>query len=184
MNNKITTPRLTLSAFRECDFDAMMAIFKSDAVKATYMVPDLPTRDTEMKLFTRIRELSERDDRYVFGIFLEDKLIGLLNDTEISGKTIEVGYAIHPDYSGKGYATEALTAAIPHLFSVGFEEVIAGAFECNPASLRVMEKSGMKRSNLTASVEYRGVTHKCIYYSVKQYNNQQAPKLITGSTYG
>ena len=165
---EITTTRLILGTIRECDFDAMMAIFKSDAVKATYMVPDLPTRDTEMKLFTRIRELSERDDRYVFGIFLEDKLIGLLNDTEISGKTIEVGYAIHPDYWGKGYMTEALSAVIPFLFSARFDEVIAGAFECNPASLRVMEKSGMKRSNLKAEVEYRGVTHKCVYYSIKK----------------
>ena len=168
MNNKITTPRLTLSAFRECDFDAMMAIFKSDAVKATYMVPDLPTLEAEEKLFSRICELSERDDRYVFGIFLDNVLIGLLNDTDINGKTIEVGYAIHPDYWGKGYATEALSAVIPFLFSAGFDEVIAGAFECNPASLRVMEKSGMKKSNLQGSVEYRGVTHNCVYYSIKK----------------
>ena len=165
---EIKTSRLTLGAIRECDFESLTAIMKNEEVGKTYMVPDLPTREAEMKLFTRIRELSERDDRYVFGIFLEDKLIGLLNDTEISGKTIEVGYAIHPDHWGKGYATEALSAVIPHLFSAGFEEVIAGAFECNPASLRVMEKSGMKLSNLKGEVEYRGVTHKCIYYSIKK----------------
>ena len=144
MNNKITTPHLTLSAFRECDFDAMMAIFKSDAVKATYMVPDLPTRDTEMKLFTRIRELSERDDRYVFGIFLEDKLIGLLNDTEISGKTIEVGYAFHPDYWGKGIMQEALT----HVLAFGFERLGLNRIEAryveeNERSRHVMERVGM-----------------------------------------
>ena len=164
----ITTPRLTLGSIRECDFDELIALMKNEEVGKTYMVPDLPTREAEMKLFTRLCELSESKDRYVYGIFLEERLIGMLNDTDICGKTIEVGYAIHPAYSGKGYATEALTAIIPHLFSVGFEEVIAGAFECNPASLRVMEKSGMKRSNLTASVEYRGVTHKCIYYSIKK----------------
>ena len=165
---EIKTSRLTLGAIRECDFESLTAIMKNEEVGKTYMVPDLPTREAEMKLFTRIRELSERNDRYVFGIFLEDKLIGLLNDTEISGKTIEVGYAFHPDYWGKGYATEALSAAIPSLFSAGFDEVIAGAFECNPASLRVMEKSGMKKSNLQGSVEYRGVTHKCVYYSIKK----------------
>ena len=164
----IKTPRLTLGEIRKRDFESLISLMKNDEVGKTYMVPDLPTRDTEMKLFTRIRELSERDDRYVFGIFLEDKLIGLLNDTEISGKTIEVGYAFHPDYWGKGYATEALSAVIPHLFSAGFDEVIAGAFECNPASLRVMEKSGMKKSNLQGSVEYRGVTHKCVFYSIKK----------------
>ena len=165
---KITTPHLTLGTMRECDFESLITIMKNEEVGKTYMVPDLPTREDEAKLFTRIRELSERDDRYVFGIFLEDKLIGLLNDTEISGKTVEVGYAFHPDYWGKGYATEALSAVIPHLFSAGFDEVIAGAFECNPASLRVMEKSGMKKSNLQSSVEYRGVTHKCVYYSIKK----------------
>ena len=94
----ITTPRLTLGVIRECDFDAMMAIFKSDVVKATYMVPDLETREAEINLFERLRDLSLREDRYVFGIFLDGKLIGLLNDTEICGKTIEVGYALHPDY--------------------------------------------------------------------------------------
>ena len=164
----ITTPRLTLGSIRECDFDELIALMKNEEVGKTYMVPDLPTREAEMKLFTRLCELSESNKRYVYGIFLEERLIGMLNDTDICGKTIEVGYAIHPAYSGNGYATEALTAIIPHLFSVGFEEVIAGAFECNPASLRVMEKSGMERSNLTASVEYRGVTHKCIYYSIKK----------------
>ena len=165
---KIQTPRLMLGEIRECDLDALMAIFKHDVVKATYMVPDLPTRDTEMKLFTRIRELSERDDRYVFGIFLEDKLIGLLNDTEISGKTVEMGYALHPDHHNRGYATEAFGAVIEHLFSSGFDEILAGAFEGNAASMRVMEKCGMKRTKMTASIEYRGVTHKCVYYSIKK----------------
>ena len=165
---ELKTPRLSLGEIRDCDFDAMMTIFKSDVVKSTYMVPDLETREAEIKLFERLRDLSLREDRYVFGIFLDGKLIGLLNDTEICGKTIEVGYALHPDYHGRGFATEALGAVIPYLFAEGFDQILAGAFECNPASLRVMEKSGMKRSNLTASVEYRGVTHKCIYYSIKK----------------
>lgn len=165
---KITTTRLTLSEIRECDFESLITIMKNEEVGKTYMVPDLPTREDEAKLFSRICELSMKNDRYVFGIFLEDKLIGLLNDTDICGKTVEVGYAIHPDYWGKGYATEALSAAIPYLFSAGFDEVIAGAFECNPASLRVMDKSGMKKSNLKAEIEYRGVTHNCVYYSIKK----------------
>ena len=165
---EIKTSRLTLGEIRERDFESLIAIMKSDEVGKTYMVPELTTREAEEKLFSRICELSERDDRYVFGIFLDGKLIGMLNDTDICGKTVEVGYAIHPDYWGKGYATEALSAVIPHLFSAGFDEIIAGAFECNPASLRVMEKSGMKRSNLKGKVEYRGVTHKCVYYSIKK----------------
>lgn len=168
MNNKITTPRLTLSAFRECDFDALMSIFKSDTVKATYMVPDLPTLDDGRKLFESLRNLSLRDDRYVFGIFLDGKLIGLVNDCEINNKCIEMGYALHPDYHNRGFATEAFGAVIEYLFSNGFEEILAGAFEENAASMRVMEKCGMKRTKMTAEVEYRGIVHRCVYYSIKK----------------
>jgi RimJ/RimL family protein N-acetyltransferase len=165
---KIITPRLTLSAFRECDEGALMSIFKSDVVKATYMVPDLETREAEIKLFERLRDLSLREDRFVFGIYLNGELIGLINDCEINNKCIEMGYALHPDYHNQGFATEAFGAAISHLFSQSFEEIIAGAFEENAASMRVMEKCGMKRTKMTAEVKYRGITHKCIYYSIKK----------------
>lgn len=165
---ELKTPRLSLGEIRDCDFDALMAIFKSDVVKATYMVPDLETREAEIKLFERLRDLSLREDRYVFGIFLDGKLIGLLNDTEICGKTIEVGYALHPDYHGRGFATEALGAVIPYLFAEGFDQILAGAFETNTASTRVMEKCGMSRTKMTSEIEYRGKTHKCVYYSIKK----------------
>ncbi|MBR6726384.1 MAG: GNAT family N-acetyltransferase [Clostridia bacterium] len=167
-HNKITTPRLTLASLRECDLDALMSIFKSDVVKATYMLPDLPTREDEIKLFQRLRYLSLRDDRYVFGIYLDGKLIGLINDCEINNKCIEIGYALHPAYHNRGFATEAFGAVIEYLFSNGFEEILAGAFEENAASMRVMEKCGMKRTKMTAEVEYRGKTHKCVYYSIKR----------------
>ena len=162
------TPRLTLSAFRECDAGALMSIFKSDIVKATYMVPDLPTHEDEIKLYESLRNLSLKEDRFVFGIYLDGELIGLINDCEINNKCIEMGYAIHPDYHNRGFATEAFGAVINYLFSQGFEEILAGAFEGNDASMRVMEKCGMKRTKMTAEVEYRGVAHNCIYYSIKK----------------
>ncbi len=164
----ITTPRLTLSAFRECDAGALMSIFKSDIVKATYMVPDLPIREDEIKLFESLRNLSMREDRFIFGIYLDEELIGLINDCEINNKCIEMGYALHPDYHNRGFATEAFGAVINYLFSRGFEEILAGAFEGNVASMRVMEKCGMKRTKMIAEVEYRGSVHKCVYYSIKK----------------
>ena len=165
---ELKTPRLSLGEIRECDFDALMSIFKNEIVAETYMIPNLETREAEIKLFERLRDLSLREDRFVFGIFLDCKLIGLLNDTEICGKTIEVGYALHPDYHNRGFATEALQAVIPYLFAEGFDQVLAGAFEENTASMRVMEKCGMSRTKMTAEIEYRGIMHKCVYYSLKK----------------
>ena len=52
------------------------------------------------------------------------------------------------------------------LFSFGFLQVTAGAFENNAASIRVMEKSGMVRLDRTDTVTYRGKEHRCVYYGI------------------
>jgi len=165
---QIQTLRLTLSEIRDCDFDDMMSVLKNEVVAATYRIPDLETREAELELFEYLRDISQREDRYLFGIFLDGKLIGLINDCEINNECIEMGYALHPDYHNQGYTTEAFAAVIKSLLSKGFTEIIAGAFEDNLASMRVMEKCGMKRTKMTAEIEYRGKTHKCVYYSIKR----------------
>ncbi|MBQ8257922.1 MAG: GNAT family N-acetyltransferase [Clostridia bacterium] len=165
---QIQTLRLTLGEIRDCDFDDMMSVLKNDVVAATYRIPDLDTREAEIELFEYLRDISQREDRYLFGIFLDGKLIGLINDCEINDECIEMGYALHPDYHNQGYTTEAFAAVIKSLLSKGFTEIIAGAFEDNIASIRVMEKCGMKRTKMTAEIEYRGKTHKCVYYSIKR----------------
>ncbi|MBR4035068.1 MAG: GNAT family N-acetyltransferase [Clostridia bacterium] len=165
---QIETLRLTLGEIRDCDFDDMMSVLKNEVVAATYRIPDLDTREAELELFEYLRDISQREDRYLFGIFLDGKLIGLINDCEINSECIEMGYALHPDYHNRGYTTEAFAAVIKSLLSKGFTEIIAGAFEDNLASIRVMEKCGMKRTKMTAEIEYRGKTHKCVYYSIKR----------------
>ena len=90
------------------------------------------------------------------------------NDTEIVDSTVEMGYVISPSHQNKGFCTEAMCGAIEHLFEKGFSEVVCGAFEENAASLRVMQKCGMKLLDKTDVIEYRGKDHKCIYYSIKK----------------
>jgi RimJ/RimL family protein N-acetyltransferase len=161
----IHTPRLTLGPLREQDQAALIALFRHEAVKETYMVPDPLDDATAQRLFARMMALSHDDTRYVFGIFLGDALIGVLNDTEISGDTIEMGYALHPDHWNRGYMSEAFAAVINYLHTRGFTTVTAGAFEENAASLRVMQKCGMVRMAHTDQIEYRGKMHTCIYYT-------------------
>ena len=106
----------------------------------------------------------------MYGISLNGRFIGLINDVEIQDGRIELGYAIHPDFKGRGYATEVLTAAIDALFQAGISVVETGAFEENLASIRVMEKSGMTRIDKKDSIEYRGNPHRCIYYQKSVQN--------------
>ena len=166
-NATIHTPRLTLGPLREGDKAALTALFRHDAVKETYMVPDPLDDALAERLFARILALSQDDTRCVFGIFLDGALIGILNDTEIDGGTIEMGYALHPDHWNRGYMSEAFAAVIDYLRTRGFATVVAGAFEENIASLRVMQKCGMVRLAKVDEIEYRGEKHICIYYGVE-----------------
>ena len=162
-----TYGRVKLRPFEEQDAPAATGIFRDDTVKKTYMFPDL-TEETARKLFDRMLEISHMDDRFIRGIYLQNELIGFINDPEITDDTIELGWVVHPDYHNRGYATEAVCLAIEELFSKGFQEITAGAFEENPASLRVMEKSGMHKIEKTEEIDYRGKVHHCIFYAIRR----------------
>ena len=166
--NRIATERLSLDIIREQDFDALISIFKNESVSKTYMIPDMKSHEDEKRLFTSLVNLSLRADRYVYGIFLGNQLIGIINDTDIDGNVIELGYALHPDFFSKGYMTEALSALIKHLLENGFDEIVCGAFDHNAPSIRVMEKCGMSRIDKTEEIEYRNSVYRCIYYSIKK----------------
>jgi len=62
----------------------------------------------------------------------------------------ELGWAVHPDHSGLGYATEMAAALLQVAFrDIGVRRVTASAFADNAASIRVMEKIGMRREATT-----------------------------------
>lgn len=158
-----TTERLTVRPMVPEDADTLSSILNDPAVKATYMVPDLDTQATK-QLALRIIQLCYDRMHYVRGIFLNHQLIGLLNDVDTFDQGLELGWVIAPAQHNKGYATEAVAAAIDDLFSKGYQRIIAGAFCENEASLRVMEKVGMHPITKTEEIAYRGQTHKCVYF--------------------
>lgn len=164
----IKTERLELKAISDSSVDALTELLTDDAVTQTYMVPDFPTREEAVKLAGRLIALSALEDRHVAGIYCGESLIGLLNETESADDRIEVGYAILPRYQNQGFCTEALCGAIVYFFSRGFREVVAGAFEENRASIRVMVKSGMTLLAHRDKIAYRGQVHTCVYYSIKR----------------
>ena len=162
---QIITDRLTLQSLRDKDRDDMVAILKSE-VNKTYMIPDLHNKDEEDKLFSRLKKVSEMDDHFAYGIFLDDKVIGYLNDVEKTDEEIEIGYFISPSCWGHGYASEAFKGAIDVLFSLGYKYVYAGFFVGNTASERVMQKCGLKKIDKTEEIEYRGISRSVIYYRI------------------
>ena len=164
----LRTERLILRPFRESDRETMIDLLRNEEIKKTYMLPDFASRAEAERLFFRLKELSEREDRFVYAVCLNDRTVGFLNDVETRDGTMELGYVIHPDWQNRGFATEALGAAVEELFRRGYSCVRAGYFEENAASARVMEKCGMSPVPGEEEIEYRGRRHRCLYRELRR----------------
>lgn len=186
------TENLYLGRLKEKDKSRVVDILTNDLVKQTYMVPDFPSREAAEPLFYRFQALSEGRGRFFRGIYAENELVGFIHEVERIGQTVELGYVIHPDFHNRGYATRALQLAAETLFGEDsrdnakdnggepaqgnwrdndgedIQEIITGAFAENKASIRVMEKNGMKRMDREEELEYRGKVHHCVYYSLER----------------
>ena len=57
---------------------------------------------------------------------------------------VDVGYRLHPQYWGQGFATEACIASLQFGFTtLKLKEIIGLVLPANAASIRVLEKAGM-----------------------------------------
>lgn len=164
----IQTQRLTLRPLTDADHDEMIRLLMDGRIKDGYMLPDYPTEEAAEPMFQRLKALSEKNEFVLAGIFDDECLAGFANRVSVENSCIELGYVIAPDRWNRGYCTEAVKALIAALFEAGFDEVSAGAFEHNQASMRVMEKAGMSRLDKTEQIEYRGENRRVICYSIRK----------------
>ena len=162
----LKTERLLLRPFEECDRQQMVDILRNEEIKKTYMIPDFADKKEAEALFEKIMHISRSEDHFEYGIYFKDELIGFVNDCEIKGWMIEIGYVIIPKYQGKGFATEAVQCCIGELFRIGFSQIRAGFFQENVASCRVMQKCGMQKIDFEEDIEYKGILHHCLYYEI------------------
>jgi RimJ/RimL family protein N-acetyltransferase len=98
-----------------------------------------------------VRAGIESFDRHGFGFWgLRERdrkeLIGFCGLRTVEpGDDVEILYGIAPPLWGRGYATEAARALLAWAFrETGRTKIFAGADAGNRASLRVMEKIGMR----------------------------------------
>ncbi|HEY0951653.1 GNAT family N-acetyltransferase [Nocardioides sp.] len=121
--------------------------------------------DGEPKLMRDLEEAHERIDRYAersappLGMWAIERTadgvsvgtVLLLTLPNAEHGEVEIGWHLHPDSWGHGYATEAARAVLAHGFAGGLPEIIAVSHTDNRASQAVMRRLGM---------EDRGVTDK------------------------
>jgi len=147
----IETDRLILRKFEESDFEAVHS-YASNAENTTYTLFG-PNSEEDTRNFIGLVILATSDDPitdYAYAVVLKEtgQLIGSC-DLHINGNESEVGWILHKDHWGKGYATEMGRA----MLKLGFEEhklrrIMARCDDENIDSVRVMEKLGMRREGL------------------------------------
>jgi len=84
--------------------------------------------------------------RFVFSVIVDDKLIGSgeINIQDFIDRKGEIGYIVHPDYWGLGYATEVAKVLIEFGFAqLGLHRISATCDPRNIGSVKVLEKAGM-----------------------------------------
>ncbi len=66
-------------------------------------------------------------------------------EEQAAGVQAELGWVLHPDHAGHGYATEAVRELIRLCFEdLGLRRVTANCFADNGASARLMQRVGMR----------------------------------------
>jgi RimJ/RimL family protein N-acetyltransferase len=66
------------------------------------------------------------------------------------GVQAELGWVLHPDHAGRGYASEAVRELVRLCFEeLGLRRVTANCFADNESSWRLMERVGMRRELYT-----------------------------------
>ena len=105
--------------------------------------------DETVSIYEKWIEEYKDDKTFRWIVELKDTqdLIGTIDVSKrlITHGSCEIGYCYSDKYWNNGYATEALKAVIKYLFEECEADLVNAEFmENNPASGKVMEKSGMK----------------------------------------
>jgi RimJ/RimL family protein N-acetyltransferase len=170
----LETDRLRLRPFTEDDFEALHAYQSSpDVTRFLYWEARGP-QEVRAALEKKIASRAIRSEGDVLALAVELKdtsqMVGdfILQLTSEQHRTAELGYVIHPDRQGHGYATEAgrvlLRIAFEHL---NLHRVVAGLDARNVASARVLEKLGMRQEAHFVENEFvKGEWQSAIEYAI------------------
>lgn len=144
----LETPRLILRPFREKDLDRLAELMANpDFMRFSLGVF---SREQTASFLEKLIDWDHRGLPSQFAVIHrgDNRLIGYCGffHQKVDGTNeIEIGYRLHPDYWGRGLATEAARAVRDHGFAdLKLPRVISLIHPENLASRRVAEKNGMK----------------------------------------
>jgi ribosomal-protein-alanine N-acetyltransferase len=153
----LETARLTLRPFREKDVDLLAELMaNTDFMRFSLGVF---SREQTTGFLEKLVDWERRGLPSQFAVIHRgsNRLIGYCGffHQQVDGRDeIEIGYRLHPDYWGRGLATEAARAVRDHGFrDWKLSRVISLIHSENVPSRRVAEKNGMK---IEKEITFRG----------------------------
>lgn len=148
MSILIQTPRFIIRRFKPEEEEMYLSLFDDERV--TQYLP-YRTREEHIKIFREsLHEAAYDSITGRWGMFNnhDNDFIGmcLLRIFEEGNADIELGYAMHYNYWGKGIAAEMANALLTHALTIQPDARFVAVTELNnTASQRVLEKAGMQR---------------------------------------
>lgn len=141
---KIETERLIIRNFVLEDWKLLREIIlKKEASEYAAYDYSFPTSEDDVK---KITQWFVGGDAFLAVCLKPDCLIGYiaLNKAEDAEKAeYDLGYCFHPEYLGKGYATEACADTIRYAFEcLGALRITSGTAEANIPSCKLLNRLG------------------------------------------
>ena len=142
----IKTPRLTITTF---SLDMAQSVYENSQDDDTRrFVPDEvydSVEEARAAIEFLISRYDSADGPFVYPIITNDggKNIGYIQLCQIDDGSWEIGYHIAKQFTGQGYATEAVKAFLPVMAQkLNLNEIYGICLAENTASVRVLEKCG------------------------------------------
>lgn len=148
----LTTTRLLLRTYEPGDLAALHDMFGREDVSRYLPWEPMDLAQARAKIEQRLGQTHVDADgdalllavvETATGRMVGELMLRLVSATSRQG---EIGWSFHPDVQGRGLATEGARAVLRLGFDeLGLHRIWAGCDSRNVASLRVMERLGMRR---------------------------------------
>jgi RimJ/RimL family protein N-acetyltransferase len=154
----LETDRLTIRPWRPDDAERLL-----DIMSRVEVMKWLGDNSAEPVLLTGLDEARQRIGRWnersatpplgywAVDLTATDRMVGavlLLTLPNAEAGEVEIGWWLHPDSWGHGYATEAARAVLDQGFAAGLPEILAVTHLGNEPSMNVCRKLGMSHEGV------------------------------------
>ncbi|MFE9277818.1 GNAT family N-acetyltransferase [Paenibacillus glucanolyticus] len=169
---RLETKRLLLREIHQQDARALYDCFSNDDVVRYYGQDKLTSLDQALQLvdFFAKNHAEKRGLRWGIELQGTSGLIGTIgfNLWSPRHKRAEIGYELHPEFWGQGYASEAASAIIAYGFhTLDLSRIGAVVLIQNQASRTLLTKLGFEAEGILRRYIYQdGVPHDTQMYSL------------------